>query len=92
MSNRLAIVFALALLIAVLPGAATSAQVVEKEFTYTTDAHFDLGTLISVNHDAPNNDQLQLDSPTEPFPFINVAASGRGRRRGHVSPAVPPGI
>ncbi|NIM95390.1 MAG: hypothetical protein GTO18_16970 [Anaerolineales bacterium] len=45
---------------------------------YTTDADFDQGTLVSVNHDAPNNDQLQLDSPTEPFPFINVAASGRG--------------
>jgi hypothetical protein len=45
---------------------------------YTTDADFDQGTMISVNHDAPNNDQLQLNQPTEPFPFINVAASGRG--------------
>jgi len=34
--------------------------------------------MVSVNHDPPNNDQLQLDQPTEPFPFINVAASGRG--------------
>ena len=54
------------------------AQVLGKNVLYTTDADFDQGTLVSVNHDAPYNDQLQLDSPTEPFPFINVAASGRG--------------
>ncbi|MGD9147214.1 MAG: hypothetical protein PVI80_16725, partial [Anaerolineae bacterium] len=54
------------------------AQVPGKNVLYTTDADFDQGTLVSVNHDPPNNDQLQLDSPTEPFPFINVAASGRG--------------
>jgi len=54
------------------------AQVPGKNVLYTTDADFDQGTMVSVNHDAPNNDQLQLDSPTEPFPFINVAASGRG--------------
>jgi len=55
-----------------------SAQVLGKNVLYTTDADFDQGTLVSVNHDAPYNDQLQLDSPIEPFPFINVAASGRG--------------
>ena len=54
------------------------AQVPGKNVLYTTDADFDQGTLVSVNHDSPNNDQLQLDQPTEPFPFINVAASGRG--------------
>ncbi|MGD8998366.1 MAG: hypothetical protein PVH80_09670, partial [Anaerolineae bacterium] len=54
------------------------AQVLGKNVLYTTDADFDQGTMVSVNHDSPNNDQLQLDSPTEPFPFINVAASGRG--------------
>jgi hypothetical protein len=54
------------------------AQVSGKNVVYTTDADFDRGTMVSVNHDPPNNDQLQLDSPTEPFPFINVAASGRG--------------
>lgn len=58
-------------------GAAT-AQVIGVNVLYTTDADFDRGTLVSVNHDAPNNDQLQLDQPTVPFPFINVAASGRG--------------
>ena len=55
-----------------------TAQVLGIDVLYTTDADFDQGTLVSVNHDSPNNDQLQLDSPTEPFPFINVAASGRG--------------
>ena len=57
---------------------AVVAQVLGTDVTYTTDADFNQGTLVSVNHDAPFNDQLQLDSPTEPFPFINVAASGRG--------------
>ncbi|MDH3295953.1 MAG: hypothetical protein OER95_16675, partial [Acidimicrobiia bacterium] len=78
MRNRLAVLFVLALLVGLLPAATTSAQVSGTDVTYTTDADFDLGTLVSVNHDAPFNNQLQLDSPTEPFPFINVAASGRG--------------
>ena len=55
-----------------------TAQVLGVNVLYTSDADFDQGTLVSVNHDAPYNDQLQLDSPIEPFPFINVAASGRG--------------
>jgi hypothetical protein len=55
-----------------------TAQVLGIDVLYTTDADFDQGTLVSVNHDAPYNDQLQLDSLTKPFPFINVAASGRG--------------
>ncbi len=46
--------------------------------TYTLDADFDEGNLVNVNHDAPNNDQLQLNEDTKPFPFIAVAASGRG--------------
>jgi streptogramin lyase len=46
--------------------------------TYTLDADFDEGTLVNVNHDAPNNDQLQLNSQGEPFNFIWVAASGLG--------------
>jgi len=56
----------------------STAQVLGNDVLYTTDADFDQGTLVSVNHNAPYNDQLQLNSPTEPFPFINVAASGRG--------------
>lgn len=46
--------------------------------TYTTDADFDLGTLINVNHDSPNNNQLQLNRLSTPFPFVNIAASARG--------------
>jgi len=46
--------------------------------TYTLDAHFDGGILVSVNHDAPNNDRLQLDQPLTTFPFIWIALSGRG--------------
>lgn len=46
--------------------------------TYTLDADFDGGTLLNVNHDAPNNNQLQLNKTTAPFPFVNIAASARG--------------
>jgi streptogramin lyase len=46
--------------------------------TYTVDSHFDQGELQDVNHDAPNNDQLQLDETTTFFPFVNIAASARG--------------
>lgn len=55
-----------------------TAQVNGVDVLFTTDADFDRGTLMSVNHDAPTNNQLQLDQPTVPFPFISVAASGRG--------------
>ena len=61
-----------------MPGRSAMAQVPDNNVLYTTDADFDRGTLVSINHDAPNNNQLQLDSQTKPFPFINVAASGRG--------------
>ena len=44
--------------------------------TYTTDANFDLGTLDTVNHDAPNNDQLQLNSSGDTFPVLWVANAG----------------
>jgi hypothetical protein len=44
--------------------------------TYTTSADFDDGELVEVNHDIP--DQLQLNSTETPFAFVNVAASARG--------------
>ncbi len=76
---RILILFLAAVLLTVgSPDNRAAAQVSGLDVLYTTDADFDQGTLVSVNHDAPFNDQLQLDSPTEPFPFINVAASGRG--------------
>jgi len=47
--------------------------------TYTLDADFDAGTLVNVNHDSPNNNQLQINEDVpEPFPFIAVACSDRG--------------
>jgi len=60
------------------PSEPVTAQNSSNNVLYTTDADFDSGTSVSVNHNAPNNNQLQLDSQTKPFPFINVAASGRG--------------
>jgi YVTN family beta-propeller protein len=51
----------------------------DTEFVFTNDADFDQGVLFQLNHDAPNNNQLQIDHPIlVEFPFINVAASGRG--------------
>ena len=47
-------------------------------YLYTLDADFDKGTLLSVNHDSPNNDQLQINNPSRPLPYLIVAASGRG--------------
>src|SRR5688572_23709615 len=44
---------------------------------YTTDADFDQGTLVNVNHGAPNNNQLQLNTTSGTFPFIWVALSRR---------------
>ncbi|SEK41370.1 Two component regulator propeller [Colwellia chukchiensis] len=44
--------------------------------TYTTDADFSAGTLDSVNHDAPNNNQLQLNSTGDTFPVLWVANAG----------------
>ena len=82
--RSLVVAVVLAMLVLGLPAQPRSLLVeagaasVGTDVAYTSDADFDAGTLVSVNHDAPFNDQLQLDSPTEPFPFINVAASGRG--------------
>ncbi len=46
--------------------------------TYTTDADFDQGVLLNVNHNAPNSNQLQLNQNIKPPAFIWVALSGRG--------------
>jgi len=59
-------------------GIALSAPVPGSDVTYTVDGHFDQGTLLNVNHNAPNSDQLQLNQTTTPFPFVNIAASARG--------------
>jgi streptogramin lyase len=44
--------------------------------TYTTDAQFDSGVLDSVNHDAPNNEQLQINVGGDTFPVLWVANAG----------------
>lgn len=59
-------------------GALVACPATAQADTYTLDADFDMGTLVNVNHDAPNNDQLQLNWVTEPFPFVNIACSARG--------------
>lgn len=46
--------------------------------TYTLDNDFDEGTLVNVNHDNPNNNQLQLNSIATPFHFIWVSISSKG--------------
>ena len=45
---------------------------------FTVDADFDQGNLQNVNHDSPNDDQLQLNDRVTPPPFIWIALSGRG--------------
>jgi hypothetical protein len=44
--------------------------------TYTLDADFDLGVLFNVNHDAPNNNQLQLNETLTTFPVMWIANAG----------------
>jgi streptogramin lyase len=43
---------------------------------YTTTADFNEGSLLSVNTSIP--DQLQLDQPGRPLPYVNIACSNRG--------------
>jgi len=50
----------------------------ESSQTYTSDIDFDKGTLVNLNHDEPNNDQLQMNTENKPFPFIVIACSDRG--------------
>jgi len=56
-----------------------------QEKTYTLDGDFDEGALLNVNHDSPNHDQLQLDTLSTPFRFLNVATiNGAGPRIGTI--------
>ena len=43
---------------------------------YTLDDDFDLGTLIGVNHNTPNNNQLQLNVGGSSFPTLWIANAG----------------
>ena len=64
--------------VAALALSTESTEALVSSRAYTLDADFDEGVLVNVNHDAPNNDQLQLNATTSPFPFVNIAASQRG--------------
>jgi hypothetical protein len=66
-----------ALMLSVLLSAPAAGAVIGTNVLYTTDADFDQGTLVNVNHDAPNNNQLQLNETSGAFPFIWVALSQR---------------
>ena len=59
----------LALALLALPAAGQSR-------TWTTNADFDEGLLLQVNHDPPNRDQLQLDEGGS-FSLLSVACGGR---------------
>jgi len=61
-----------------LPAGPAAAAVTGTNVLYTTDADFDQGVLQDVNHDAPNNDQLQLDRTQTFFPYVNIAKSAAG--------------
>ncbi|HYF91399.1 MAG TPA: hypothetical protein VD969_04055 [Symbiobacteriaceae bacterium] len=65
-------------MLAGLVGNMPAAHAVGTGRTYTDDADFDEGILVGVNHDAPNNNQLQLNVGSTTFPFIWVANSNNG--------------
>ena len=62
---------------AVLRPVLVETVVIGTDKLYTLDADFDQGTMVNVNHDAPNNNQLQLNTTTSTFPFIWVSMSQR---------------
>ena len=53
------------------------APVAGSNVLYTLDADFDQGTLVNVNHSAPSNNQLQLNTSSGTFPFIWISLSQR---------------
>ena len=55
-----------------------SAPIPAVEKVYSLDEDFDLGSLVSVHHDPPTHDQLQLGTEGSTFPFLWVALSARG--------------
>lgn len=67
--NRVSAPLSAALLLAA--GAAHSA-----DFNFTLDTQFDSGTLNGVNHNAPNNNQLQLNATGTTFPVLWIANAG----------------
>lgn len=75
--GRRSVVIGLAVtVLCVLGFAAARAAVPGTDKTYTTDANFDLGLPVNVNHDVVH-DQLQLNKDTSTFPFVWIALSQR---------------
>lgn len=62
--------------VSVLSAVFFASSAISATTTYTTDADFDMGILNSVNHDAPNNNQLQLSTTGDTFPVLWVANAG----------------
>ncbi len=77
--RTLALVFAAALVLALVPGISGvgATPPAGNPATYTLDTHFSEGSLINVNF-TDVADQLQMNSVPTPFNFIWVAASNRG--------------
>lgn len=61
----------IALALACLAGPVTAAT-----WVYTFDADFDRGTLVGVNHTAPNNNQIQLNVTGSSSPVLWIANAG----------------
>lgn len=61
----------MAMALAMMAGSALATTTV-----YTLDAEFDQGTLVGVNHTAPNNNQLQLNVGGSSFPTLWIANAG----------------
>lgn len=76
--RAIALVLALGVLTALIAAGMASGQAGSvSDITYTLDADFQKGTLVNLNHDAPNSNQLQLNAETSTFPFIWVSLSER---------------
>jgi streptogramin lyase len=81
--SRGALILALLVVLSIVLFAGTNnttlaAPVPGTDVTYTLDADFDQGTLLNVNHNSPNNNQLQLNDVVTTFPFVWIALSGQG--------------
>jgi streptogramin lyase len=61
-----------------LASACLEIAVAQPNRTYTTSADFSVGTLINTNLSVPNTVRVNPLANTSTFPFVNVAASGRG--------------
>lgn len=76
MSRRL--VFALTVICAALVALGWSAQAGAQCRTYSTPEDFELGLTFNLMPAPGGSGGLVLDTLTTPFPYINIAASGRG--------------